>query len=156
MQAPWLHASIRNGISKSYFSCIPGILAYGHLIMFHQNPITDHFPALRELPRFVLDVDMYIAKYAYALAIISGDYTALQVEQLSEWLYEARRMLYTSGLSLDDCFFRMGQDEAGDIIRTIRHLVQERRDGYEKLRVKWPDWRMALNQVVNTTKHPMS
>lgn len=99
---------------------------------------------------------MYIAKYAYALAIISGDYTALQVEQLSEWLYEARRMLYTSGLSLDDCFFRMGQDEAGDIIRTIRHLVQERRDGYEKLRVKWPDWRMALNQVVNTTKHPMS
>jgi hypothetical protein len=115
-------------------------------------PTIDGHPAKNELPRFILDVDMYIAKYAYAISVVSGEYTALQVQQLDEWLNEARRMVLASGASLDGTFYCMCQDEAADIVVSIRQHVQERRDGYEILRAKWPEWKEFLQDSVQAPR----
>ncbi len=44
-------------------------------------------------------------------------------------------------------WLRIGQDEAGSIIQAIKQLVQERRDGYEELRLEWPEWRQVLESA---------
>ncbi len=108
------------------------------------------YSVTRDLPRFVLDVDMYVAKYAYAVSVISGPYTALQVKQLTAWLYEAKRTLLITGVSLDSAFDCMGHEEAGNIVRAIKRNVNDKRDGYEVLRVKWPEWKVFLQDSAQT------
>jgi len=108
-----------------------------------------------DLPRFFLDVDMYVAKYAYAISVVSGAYTThttLQVQQLDEWLYQARTMVLASGASLDSTFYGLCQDKAADIVVSIKQHVQEQRDGYEVLQIQWPKWKEILLGSVNESR----
>lgn len=112
----------------------------------------DEHPETIDLPRFFLDVDMYIAKYAYAISVVSGTYTTLQVQQLDEWLYQARTMVLASGASLDSTFYGLCQDKAAGIVVSIKQHVQEQRNGYEVLQIQWPKWKEFLRGSANISK----